>query len=106
MNMHNTSDENFEKDVLKNKKPVLVDFWAEWCGPCQQLKVTLGHIAKEYKDKIEIFKINVDENPEIPTKYGIRSLPTMMIFKNGEKKSTKIGALPQNKLEEWIDEEI
>ncbi len=104
--MHDTNDNNFEKDVLKNTKPVLVDFWAEWCGPCQQLKHTLVKIAEKYKDKLEIFKINVDESTEIPTQFGIRSIPTMMIFKNGERKSTKIGALSQDKLEEWIDSEI
>ena len=104
--MKDTNDKDFEKDVLNNSRPVLVDFWAEWCGPCQQLKVTLGKIADEYKGKIDIVKINVDENPDTPTQHGIRSLPTMMIFKNGEKKSTKIGALPQHKLAEWIDEEI
>jgi thioredoxin 1 len=104
--MHDTNDNNFEKDVLKNTKPVLVDFWAEWCGPCQQLKHTLVKIAEKYKGKLEIFKINVDDSPEIPTQFGIRSIPTMMIFKNGERKSTKIGALSQDKLEEWIDAEI
>ena len=104
--MKDSSDKNFEKDVLKSSKPVLVDFWAEWCGPCQQLKITLAKVAEKYKDKIDIIKLNVDDSPEVPTKYGIRSLPTMIIFKNGEKKSTKIGALSQDKLEAWIEEEI
>lgn len=104
--MHETNDKNFDHDVLKNKKPVLVDFWAEWCGPCQQLTHTLVKIAEEYKGKVEIIKVNVDESPEISTKFGIRSIPTMMIFKDGEKKSTKIGALSQDKISEWLDSEI
>ena len=104
--MKETTDKNFEKDVLKNTKPVLVDFWAEWCGPCQQLKHTLAKIAEEYRGKVEVFKINVDENVELPTQFGIRSIPTMMIFKNGERKSTKIGAMSQDKISEWLDAEI
>lgn len=104
--MRDTNDKNFEKDVLRNTKPVLVDFWAEWCGPCQQLKITLAKVAEQLKGKVEIFKVDIDKNPEIPTKYGIRSIPTMILFKDGEKISTKIGALPQNAIEDWLEEEL
>ena len=104
--MHNTNDKDFNADVLTSKGLVLVDFWAEWCGPCQQLKHTLTEIAHAYKDKVKIIKLNVDDSPNIPTEYGIRSLPTMMLFKDGLKIATKIGALPQAKIEEWLDSEL
>ncbi|MBD19985.1 MAG: thioredoxin [Rhodospirillaceae bacterium] len=100
------SDESFESEVLKSKVPVLVDFWAEWCGPCKQIGPTLEEIATEMDGELSVTKINVDENPEIPTKLGVRGIPTLMIFKDGEVMATKVGALPKGKLVEWIKESI
>ena len=100
------SDESFESEVLKSKVPVLVDFWAEWCGPCKQIGPTLEEIATEMDGEISVTKINVDENPETPTKLGVRGIPTLMIFKDGEVAATKVGALPKGKLVEWIKESI
>tara|TARA_B100000700_G_scaffold311182_1_gene392700 strand:- start:406 stop:741 length:336 start_codon:yes stop_codon:yes gene_type:complete len=100
------SDESFESEVLKSKIPVLVDFWAEWCGPCKQIGPTLEEIATEMDGELSVTKINVDENPETPTKLGVRGIPTLMIFKDGEVTATKVGALPKGKLVEWIKESI
>ncbi|MBS40390.1 MAG: thioredoxin [Rhodospirillales bacterium] len=100
------SDESFESEVLKSSVPVLVDFWAEWCGPCKQIGPTLEEIATEMDGEISVTKINVDENPETPTKLGVRGIPTLMIFKDGEVAATKVGALPKGKLVEWIKESI
>ena len=100
------SDESFESEVLKSRVPVLVDFWAEWCGPCKQIGPTLEEIATEMDGELSVTKINVDENPEIPTKLGVRGIPTLMIFKDGEVMATKVGALPKGKLVEWIKESI
>ena len=96
---------NFQ-NLINGEKPVLVDFSAEWCGPCQQLKHTLAEIAHNYKGKVKIVKLNVDESPNTPTEHGIRSLPTMILFRDGLKIATKIGALPQAKIEEWLDSEL
>ena len=100
------SDETFDADVLKAEVPVLVDFWAEWCGPCKQIGPSLEEIAQEMGGKITVAKINIDENPETPTKLGVRGIPTLMIFKDGEVAATKVGALPKSKLVEWINETI
>ena len=100
------SDDTFEADVLKSKTPVIVDFWAEWCGPCHQIAPALEEIAAEMADKVTVAKVNVDENPMTPSKYGVRSIPTLMLFKNGEVASTKIGAIPKSKLLEWVNSEI
>ena len=97
-----TSDNSFEQDVLNSTKPVLVDFWAPWCGPCRQLAPTIDEIAKEGEGKIDVFKCNIDENPEMPSKFGVRSIPTLMIFKSGKLIDTKIGSLPKSALNEWI----
>ena len=96
------TDSSFESDVLRSDKPVIVDFWAEWCGPCKQIGPSLEEISDERSDVI-IAKINIDENPDAPTRYGVRGIPTMMMFKDGELYATKVGALPKSKINEWID---
>ena len=97
-----TSDANFESDVLKSVEPVVVDFWAEWCGPCRMIAPALEEIAAQLGDKVKIVKLNVDENPNVAAKYGIMSIPTLMMFKNGELASRQVGAAPKAKLEQWI----
>ena len=100
------NDANFETEVLKSGTPVIVDFWAEWCGPCKQLAPVLEEVAAEVGDTAQIAKINVDESSEVPGKYGIRSVPTLIMFKNGEVVSTKVGSLPKSALLSWIKETI
>lgn len=106
MSMQKVSDDSFETDVIKSDRPVLVDFWAEWCGPCKQIAPSLEEIAAEYGDRITIAKVNIDENPQTPTRYGVRGIPTLMLFKDGEVAATKVGAAPKGKLVEWIDQSI
>ncbi len=106
MTPQKVSDTSFETDVIKASQPVLVDFWAEWCGPCKQIGPALEEIAEEYGDKLTIAKVNIDENPETPTRYGVRGIPTLMLFKDGQLAATKVGALPKRKLIEWIDSVI
>ncbi len=106
MSIINVSDDSFEKDVLGAEGPVVVDFWAEWCGPCKQIGPALEEIAGEMDGKVKITKINVDDNPSTPSKYGIRGIPTLMIFKNGEIASTQVGALPKGKILEWIEGQL
>jgi len=96
------SDKSFQADVLQSKEPVLVDFWAEWCGPCRAVGPVLEEFAGELKGKLKIVKLNVDENPETAAKYQIQSIPTLMIFKNGELASRQIGAAPKAKIVQWI----
>ena len=96
------SDTSFDSDVLKSNEPVLVDFWAEWCGPCRMVAPVLEEVAGELEGKLKIVKLNVDENPQTASKYGIMSIPTLMIFKNGELASRQVGAAPKAKLEQWI----
>ena len=100
------TDETFNEKVLDSNIPVLVDYWAEWCGPCKMIGPALEEISDEMKDDVRITKINIDENPNTPQKYGVRGIPTLLLFKNGEVVAEKVGALPKNQLSEWITENI
>jgi thioredoxin 1 len=97
------TDGSFETDVLKSEGPVLVDFWAEWCGPCKMVAPFLDDLATEMEGRLTVAKVNIDENPQTPQKYGIRGIPTMLLFKDGKVAATKIGALPKSKLYEWVE---
>ena len=101
-----TSDASFEADVLQSTKPVLVDYWAEWCGPCKMIAPILDEVAGAYQGKLQIAKMNVDENREIPAKYGIRGIPTLMLFKNGQLAATKVGAMSKAQLTAFIDQQL
>lgn len=97
------TDSEFQELIDNSTKPVLIDFWADWCGPCRMLGPILEEISKEYEGKLEVVKLNIDENPETPTKLGVRSIPTLMLFNNGKLMSTKVGASPKSNIIEWID---
>ena len=101
-----TTDATFDADVLKSDKPVLVDYWAEWCGPCKMIAPILDDVATEYSGKLQIAKMNVDENREIPAKFGIRGIPTLMLFKDGQLAATKVGALSKAQLVAFIDQQL
>ena len=101
-----TTDATFEADVLKSATPVLVDYWAEWCGPCKMLAPILDEVATSYSGKLQIAKMNVDENRDIPAKFGIRGIPTLMLFKNGELAATKVGAMSKSQLTAFIDQQL
>jgi thioredoxin 1 len=101
-----TSDTSFESDVLKSDVPVVVDFWAEWCQPCKQIAPFLEDLASDMGDQIKVAKVNIDDNPMTPTKYGVRGIPTLMLFKNGEIAATKVGAVPKSKLFEWVQDAL
>ena len=100
------TDDNFDTEVLKSSKPIVVDFWAEWCGPCKQIGPTLEEISDEMKDQVTIAKHNIDNEPNTPTKYGVRGIPTMLLFSGGELKATKVGATPKSDIVAWIKENI
>ena len=102
----NVTDESFEKEVLKSDKPVVLDFWAPWCGPCKMIGPSLEEISDEMADKITVAKINIDENPNTPTQFGVRGIPTMLVFKNGEAAATKVGAVSKTAILEWIEDSI
>jgi thioredoxin 1 len=100
------SDATFETDVLKAAKPVLVDYWAEWCGPCKMIAPILDEVSSTYRDKLQIAKMNVDENRDVPAKYGIRGIPTLMLFKDGQLAATKVGAMSKAQLTAFIDQQL
>ncbi|WP_416899697.1 MAG: thioredoxin TrxA [Minwuia sp.] len=97
------TDDSFQSDVLGANGPVVVDYWAEWCGPCRQIAPALDEIAKEMDGKLTVAKINIDENPSTPTKYGVRGIPTLMLFKDGQVVATKVGAVPKSQIQAWIN---
>lgn len=105
-NIQHVTDDSFESDVLKSEVPVLVDYWAEWCGPCKAIAPLLDDIAREYSGKIKVAKVNVDENQQTPQKYGIRGIPTLMLFKGGNIEATKVGALSKSQLAAFLDSNI
>ncbi|VAW00276.1 Thioredoxin [hydrothermal vent metagenome] len=100
------TDESFEADVLNADGPVLVDFWAEWCGPCKMIGPALEEISDELGEKVTIAKLNIDDSPDAPTKYGVRGIPTMILFNNGEKVNEKVGAAPKSQLKSWLEESL
>ena len=105
-NTKSVTDQSFQADVLDADKPVLVDFWAEWCGPCRMIAPALEEIAGELADKVSIVKINIDENPDTPGKYGVRGIPTMLLFKGGEAVAQKVGAAPRSQIQQWLEGEL
>ena len=100
------TDASFEEEVLKSDMPVLVDFWAEWCGPCKMIGPSLEELQKEYGEKVTIAKVNIDESPGVASRYNVRSIPALMVFKGGQVAASRIGAMPKNKIKEWVDSVI
>ncbi|RYE06013.1 MAG: thioredoxin [Rickettsiaceae bacterium] len=100
------TDDSFEQEVIKSDIPVLVDFWAEWCGPCKMLTPIINDLSKDLAGKIKIVKMNIEQNPEIPSSFHIRSIPTLMLFKDGQNIASKLGMLPKASIEEWIDSSL
>jgi thioredoxin 1 len=105
-NIVHTSDATFDQDILKADKPVLLDFWAEWCGPCKMIAPVLDEIAEEYKERLTIAKINIDEDPQTPPKFGIRGIPTLILFKNGIVEAQKVGAVSKSQLAAFLDSNL
>ena len=100
------SDASFQDDVLGSDKPVLVDFWAEWCGPCRMIAPALEEMSVELEERVTIVKLNIDDNPDAPARYGVRGIPTMILFKDGEVAATKVGAAPKTQLQSWLEAEL
>ena len=105
-NTKTVTDASFQADVLDSSTPVLLDFWAEWCGPCKMIAPALEEIAAELGDKVIIAKLNIDENPDTPGKYGVRGIPTMLLFKGGQPVAQKVGAAPRSQIQQWLESEI
>ena len=105
-NLVHTNDSNFDADVINSEKPALVDFWAEWCGPCKMIAPMLNEAATEYADKLSVVKLNVDESPNVAAKFGIRSIPTLMLFKDGAVQAQKVGAFSKSQLTEFLDSNL
>ena len=105
-NIFHISDESFETEVLQSEKPVLIDYWAEWCGPCKMIAPILDEIALEYSDRLKVVKLNIDDNPQTPPKYGIRGIPTLMVFKGGQVEATKVGAGSKTQLTAFLDDNL
>ena len=103
MTTKHVSDDEFEGTVLNSSQPILVDFWAEWCGPCKQIGPILDEIAAEMEGKLTVAKVNIDNNPESPQRYGVRGIPTMILFKDGKPLATKVGSMPKTQLVEWLN---
>ena len=106
MGTKNVTDDSFQDDVIGSDKPVLVDFWAEWCGPCRMIAPALEEIGRELEEKVTVVKLNIDDNPDAPARYGVRGIPTMILFKNGQPAATQVGALPKNGIKQWIESEL
>jgi thioredoxin 1 len=100
------TDASFRAEVLSASQPVLVDFWAEWCGPCRMIAPALEELSDELGERVSIVKLNIDENPDVPTKYGVRGIPTMILFKDGEVAATKVGAEPKSRIQGWLEEQL
>lgn len=106
MSTEKVTDQSFDADVVQSTTPVVVDFWAEWCGPCKQIAPALEEISAELGEKVKVVKINIDENPDTPGKFGVRGIPTLMVFKDGKVAATKVGAAPKGSLKDWIEESV
>jgi thioredoxin 1 len=104
--IHHVSDATFEEEVLKSDLPVLLDFWAEWCGPCRMIAPILDEVAEAYAGRLKVCKLNIDDNPETPSKFGVRGIPTLMIFKNGSVEATRVGALSKSQLTAFLDSHL
>ena len=102
--MQEVTEASWDDEVLKSETPVLVDFWAEWCGPCRMIAPALEEIGRELQDKVTVVKLNIDDNPDAPARYGVRGIPTMILFKDGEPAATKVGAAPKNQLQSWLEQ--
>lgn len=105
-NIQQVTDQSFDQDVLQSNKPVLVDYWAEWCGPCKAIAPVLEEIANDYSDRLRVAQLNIDDNPDTPPRYGIRGIPTLMLFKDGNVEATKVGAVSKSQLTAFIDSNV